>query len=147
MHCRENSESASLDVKEALLQMRTHSPSHQGTISEIAAAKQWMVPWWPHRLSVSLKVFNWSLGGIYTLGKNLVKCINESSNQPRLKIWNHKARQHSFRATASLHPPAHSHLSGSGQADIFADFKITSGRRSQNIIPPIDLQNISAHLT
>ena len=32
MHFRQNSESASLDVKEALLQMRSHSSSHQGAI-------------------------------------------------------------------------------------------------------------------
>lgn len=69
-HCSENSESASLDAKEVLLQMCTHSLSHQGTIWQIAAEKQWMVPWWPHRLIVSLKVFNLSLGGIYTLRKS-----------------------------------------------------------------------------
>ena len=32
MHFRQNSESASLDAKEALFQMRSHSSSHQGTI-------------------------------------------------------------------------------------------------------------------
>lgn len=69
-HWGKNSWSAFLNGKEGSLQMCAVCGSHRGTIWQIAAAKQWMVPWWPPRLIGSLKVFNLSLGETYTLGKS-----------------------------------------------------------------------------